>query len=491
MRLLLCAAAALFVAAPAAAQPVTADQLRAHVERLADDAFQGRGPATPGEPPTIAYIAAELARRGIEPGAPGGGWFQQVALVERRPAAHRTRWTAGGRRLRFDDRAITLVGAPGVQRIADAPVLFAGHGLGDQIAGADLAGAIALVLVESPDVPDFPSFARRAAAVEAAGAAAVIGIVGDDLPWWAMVEMARIGETSLDRGAAGAVRGTIAASSVAELLAAAGGDFEAMLNAQAGPAFRAVPLPLRASFDVTSTGRRYRSNNVIGRIGGTGGGAESLLLLAHWDHFGLCRGESEADRICNGAVDNASGIASLIEIAGRLARGPRPERDIFLLATTAEEVGLRGAEHFAAHPPAPIESFVAALNIDSVAVHPAGSPVAIVGAPDPLLHAAVAETAAALGRRMDSDEEAAAFNRRQDGWALHEAGVPAALVSGAFSDMALLRRYIDGPYHGPDDEYRPDLPLAGAAEDADLLVALARRLADPARYRPRRRAFTG
>jgi hypothetical protein len=407
-------------------------------------------------------------------------------LVERRPLAHRTSWIVGGHALRFDDRAITLIGPPGVQRLEDSPLIFAGHGHPAQIEGADLSGAIVLILVEPPDVPGFPSFERRSAAVEAAGAGAVIGIVGEDLPWNALVEISRVGETILDRPG-GAIRGTMLASVVAELLAAGGGDFAAMLEAGDGPAFRPAALPLRASFEVTTSGRRYRSNNVVGRIRGTGGGGENLLLLAHWDHLGLCRGEGEPDRICNGAVDNASGIASLIEIAGRLASGPRPVRDIYVLATTAEEVGLRGAEHFAAHAPAPIGSFAAALNIDTVAVHPRGSALAVVGEPDLGLDLEIAATAAELGRTIDQDEDAGAFNRRQDGWALSEAGVPAALVSGAFSDMALMRRYIAGPYHGPDDEYRADLPLDGAAEDADFLVALARRLADPARFplRPR------
>ncbi len=482
---LFCAAAAL-LASGAVAQPITADQLRIHVERLASDEFQGRGPATAAEPLTTSYIVAELSRRGVEPGAPGGGWLQQVALVERRPIAHRTSWTVGGRAVRFDDRAITLIGAPGVQRVADAPLIFAGHGHSAQIAGANLTGAIVLILVEPPDVPGFPSFERRAAAVEAAGAAAVIGIVGDDLPWQAIVQMARMGDTILDRPG-GAIRGTIDASVVAELVAAGGGDFVAMLERQDGPAFRPAALPLRASLEVATSGRPYRSNNVVGRIRGTGGGAENVLLLAHWDHLGLCRGEGEPDRICNGAVDNASGIASLIEIAGRLASGPRPVRDIYVLATTAEEVGLRGAEHFAANPPAPIESFAAALNIDTVAIHPPGGPLAIIGEPDPALDREITAAAAELGRTIDEDEDAGAFNRRQDGWALSEAGVPAALVSGAFSDMALMRRYVAEPYHGPDDEYRADLPLDGAAEDADFLVALARRLADPARFPLRQR----
>jgi Zn-dependent M28 family amino/carboxypeptidase len=172
----------------------------------------------------------------------------------------------------------------------------------------------------------------------------------------------------------------------------------------------------------------------------------------------------------------------LVEIAGRLAAGPRPMRDILVLATTAEEVGLLGAEHFAANPPVPLHSIVAALNFDTVAIHGAGQPLAVIGRGLAPLDAAIAATAAEFGRTMDATYAADAFIQRQDGWALARAGVPAVMVGGAFADMAALQRFLGGDYHGPSDNVRPDIPLDGAAEDANLAVALARRLADPTQY---------
>ena len=234
--------------------------------------------------------------------------------------------------------------------------------------------------------------------------------------------------------------------------------------------------------DVRTMVNRYATNNVIGRLRGRGATGENLVFLAHWDHLGICRAEDEADRICNGAVDNASGIATLIEVAGGLAAGPRPPRDVLFIATTAEEIGLFGAEEFAAGPTVPLASIAAAINIDTVAVHPAGTPVAVIGRGTPALDAAIDATVAAMGRQLDTDTEANGFLRRQDGWALSRRGVPAVLVSGSFSDMTRLNAFLNGAYHAPDDEVGPGLVLDGAAEDATLLVALARRLGDPAVY---------
>jgi Zn-dependent M28 family amino/carboxypeptidase len=213
------------------------------------------------------------------------------------------------------------------------------------------------------------------------------------------------------------------------------------------------------------------------------------MFLAHWDHLGFCRPEGAPDRICNGAVDNASGVAMMIEVAGHLAAGPRPPRDILFLATTAEEEGLIGAGYFAAHPIVPLGAIVAAINMDTVAIQPAGAPVAVMGRGIPALDAAIAATVAAMGRRLDTDDEAAELVQRQDGWALARAGVPAIMVGGSFSDMALLNRFLEGRYHKPDDQADGQLVLDGAAEDANLAVALGRRLADPAAYaRPQRTA---
>lgn len=487
----------LLLAVPSHAQsdPITPADLRAHIEVLASDEYEGRQPATEGERRTTAYIAEQWRARGIEPAGVDGSWYQPVSLVERTTQSQQARWTADGRTLPFDQNQIALQGREPQVSVADAPVIFAGHGARmpdrgiDQLAGADVRGAVVILLFDAPRVAGFPSFSERMRAVTEAGAAAVIAVTGADVQWDFVTRNYRRPATKLADQVVAPIVGAMPLSAAQRLIAAAGGDFERLLNDQPGSSFRAVTLPLRADLSVTTEVRPYTSNNVVGRLRGGGSTGESVLYLGHWDHFGICRPETEADRICNGAVDNASGIAALIEIAGRLSRGPRPARDILFLATTSEEVGLLGAEHFANHPVVPLDSIVAAINLDTIAIHPAGEPVAVIGRGTPALDAAVDATVAAMGRRLDTDEEAASFVQRQDGWALMRAGVPAVMVGGSFSNMALLQAFLTGPYHAANDQPGPQLMLDGAAEDANLLIALGRRLADPAAYQ--RTAGTG
>jgi Peptidase family M28 len=486
------APALLFLAAPLAAQgasgPITATDMMRHIIILAGDDFQGRAPATEGERRTTAYIAEQFRARGLEPAGDGGTWFQTVGLVERSPQTHHAAWTARGAAIPFDDADIVLIGREPAVHIENAPVIFAGHGVRvpergvDQLAGVDLHGAVVLVLLHGPDVPGFPPLAARVRGIEEAGAAAVIAVVDPDVPW-AQVS-ASYGRHTVRLQSTGAPRlaGAMPSPAVQRLIAAGGGDFARLLN-DPGPSFHAVTLPLRVSIDAATTVAPYRTNNIVGRLRGSAGGStESLLYLAHWDHLGLCQPEGAPDRICNGAVDNASGVAMMIEIAGRLATGPRPARDILFLATTSEESGLLGATYFAEHPPVPIVSIVAALNMDTVAVAPAGEAVATLGQSNAALDANVAAAAQAMGRRLDSAHEAETMARRQDGWALGRAGVPAIMVGGSFASMARLDAFLQGRYHKPDDQADGQIEMAGAVEDANLLVALGRRLADPSLY---------
>ncbi|MEA3029894.1 MAG: hypothetical protein QOG13_1219 [Sphingomonadales bacterium] len=491
---LLRAAAPLFLilSAPLAAQPppppsgpiAPADLMR-HIAVLASDEFQGRAPATEGETRTVDYIVAQFRARGLEPAGENGTWFQNVGLVERATQSASASWTADGRPLEFDIANIALQGDDAVESIADAPVIFAGHGARipehgvDQLAGATIAGAVVIILYDAPEIPGFPSFNARVQAATDAGAAAVIALAGPDIPWELVPNVYRRPGIKPAGRRVAPVLGVMPVAAAQALLAAAGSNLARLLNDQPGSSFRAIALPLRATIQVSTAVHRYETRNVIGRLRGSGATGENVLLLGHWDHFGICRPEGAPDRICNGAVDNASGIAALIEIAGRLAAGPRPIRDTLFMATTAEESGLLGAEHFATHPIVPLQSIVAAINLDTVAIAPPGEPVAILNRDIPGLTALVEATATAMGRRMDTAHEADMMATRQDGWALARHGVPAFMVGGSFASMARLNAFLEGRYHGPDDEADAAIELGGAAEDANLTVALARRLADP------------
>lgn len=486
---------ALLLAAPAFGQaadpPVTPADLRRHIDQLASDAFQGRAPATEGERLTINYISEQLRQRGVEPAGENGTWFQPLRLVERAPGRWTTSWTGTGRPVTIAPEEIFLMGREASEAVVNAPVVFAGHGVRmpergiDQLVGANLQGAVALILAQGPRVEGFPTLAERVRMLNEAGAVAVIAIVdpGPGVSWAQATRALRRGTTRLDSTPVPRVTGAMPLATAQRLIAAAGGDLERLLNDQPGSSFRSVALNATASLEVTTTVERYTSNNVVGRLRGGGSTNQSLLYLAHWDHFGTCRPEGEADRICNGAVDNASGVAALIEIAGRLSRQPRPARDILFLATTAEETGLLGAEYFAAHPVVPAASIVAAVNLDTIAIHPAGEPVAVLGRGSvAALDRVIDETVRDMGRRLDGDDEANAFVQRQDGWKLTQAGIPSVMVGGSFSNMALLNAFLSGNYHQPSDQPGPNLMLDGAAEDTSLMVALGRRLADPAVY---------
>jgi Zn-dependent M28 family amino/carboxypeptidase len=483
------ALALLLVAPPASAEPVSTGALRNHIDVLASDDFAGREPGTEGERKSIAYIAGQMRSFGLEPAGPRNSWYQPLEVKGRRPGDQRSVWQPGtGKRERIElgrDEVI-LLGRSARESLSQAPVFFAGHGAVipdkgvDQLAGADLKGAVVLILYDTPEGAGLPGYSERSEAVAAAGAAAVIGIIGKELPWPVVQRVYEAGQKRLAIHDPAQLAGVMSQAAAETLVSAAGGDLAALL-ATPGPSFKPVPLKLRASVEVATAIETIRTNNVLGRVRGSDGGRESLLYLSHWDHLGLCDKDGP-DRICNGAVDNASGVAALLEIARALGRGKRPKRDILFLATTAEEMGLLGAEYFASHPTVPLRSIVAAVNMDTLAITPKGEPVAVMGRGRAALDSIIDRTIAESGRSPDRDDEAAAFVERQDGWALTRAGVPAIMVGGSFADMKKLGAFLGGPYHSAADNPGPGLMLDGAAEDTDLMIALGRKLADPALY---------
>lgn len=221
----------------------------------------------------------------------------------------------------------------------------------------------------------------------------------------------------------------------------------------------------------------FTAYNVVGRVRGRAPDGRAVVVMAHYDHLGLCMPEGAIDRICNGAVDNASGTAALIAIAERAAK-MKLDRDIWFVATSAEEWGLLGAKAFADRPPIPLNMIIAGFNLDTIAIVGKGAPVAMVAAKGSGLDLLVRDAAATVGRAWDGDDEASAtFLKRQDGWALAERGVPMIMAGGSFSDVKQLKAFLAAAYHDPSDELRPDTDLGGAVDDANLHVELVRRAA--------------
>ena len=471
---------------PAQAGGVKEEKLRAHIAVLASDEFEGRKPGTDGETKTIDYIAKVWADAGLKPAASDGSWFQPVPMVERSPGNATVTFSIRGRKLRFADDEIILVGKEASYKRKSVPVFFSGYGVtpdGEPV--GDVSGKIVFMLMDAPDfLPDDLKSARlRREKLIDAGAEAVILITDGERKWAAIRR--RFGSSGIAlqaREKRAPLHGAVSPVYIVGLATQAKQDWDRLSRDAAKVDFAGKDFAAKAELDVNTNVRRFDSTNVIGKIPGKKQGSGAVLYLGHWDHLGICRGEDAEDRICNGAVDNASGIAVLSEVARKLAR-KRHDRDIYFLATTGEESGLLGAYHFADNPVFPLEDIVVALNVDTIAIAPAGSKVAIVGRGTTQLDGAVEKIARKLGREIEKSEDANAFIRRQDGWALAKKGVPALMIGGSFSDMKLTRKFLRGNYHGPGDELTEETELGGAAEDTNLHIALGKYFASRRKYR--------
>ena len=449
-------------------------RLRAQIAILASDDFDGRAPGTDGEAKTLRYLGKQWFDMGLVSGTndPGHEWFAPVTLVGREPAASSAQFQRKGFRAVLAPGGVLVLTSGKRSLVRNVPLLFVGKGRGRDYSRTELAGRIAVVL--DGDTPD----SKRQNDLLAMGASAVLTVLD--------------GERSLDDVTIHRKRSGYALSNDA-----LGGDLEAFITRDAmiallkGTAqtlpkletladdadFAPVPLDLTASLEATTRETTIRTHNLIAKLPGRHPEAGAVLFLAHWDHFGECGAAPAEDVICNGAIDNASGVASLTEVARRLSRGQQLDRDVYFLATTGEELGLLGAHAFAENPPLPLRQIVAAFNIDSNAIAPHGTPFAIVGRGMTGLDTTIAKVAKAEKLKVSSSEEANDYVRRQDGWALMQHDIPAVLVSTAYGDMPRMRAFFDGDYHRPSDDLAHmshPIELGGAADDVKLLTALGR-----------------
>lgn len=469
------------------ARDAIADRLRADVDDLASDALGGRLPGTAGARATYAWIEKRMSETGLESGTndPGSFWRLPVDLLGIEPDTAQLTLGQGRSRLVVPDtdaavytprRRALAIGGPGT----GAPVVFVGYGDGS-VLGDTLAGAVAVMLADPGR-----DTARREALFNQS-ATAVLTVVPD-------------------RDALAAVRRRedrpklILASDELDHFAAYITDsaFAKVIGARRWQAFKddadkdatgsdPLELNLAVNIDATSDRREFTSQNIIGKLSGSVPGSGAVLVLAHWDHLGECGAPEDADRICNGAADNASGVAMMLEMARRLKAGPPLARDVYFLATSAEEAGLLGIRSFVRNPPVPLDTIVAAFNLDMMAVAPAGSPVGLIGrGSDPALDAVITAAVAKSGRSMGDQPLADSFLQRQDGWILTQAGVPTVLMSSSYGSRELLNPFLATRYHRASDEAAA-VEYGGAVEDLLLHEAVIRQIADPARY-PRRAA---
>ena len=485
--LLLAGAIAGFVSV-AAAKPDRALEaaMRRHIETLASDDFGGREPGTEGECKTLRYLAREWFRIGLVSGTndPGNAWFAPVELVERSPSRSVASFQRSRRALALPPAGILVLTSGPRQLLENAPVLFLGRG-GDAFPPrSELAGRIVVILDTAPAGMGADAAATRQDRLIEAGAGAVLTVLdGERTLDSVAARRTRAGYALADDRLGGDLEAFVTLDYASRLF---GADWPALLRAADTPGSGQRTLALTGTLEATTRETRISTHNLIGRLPGRTPERGAVLLVAHWDHFGTCAEPPAENLICNGAIDNASGLAVLTETARVLARGKKLDRDVYFLATSAEELGLLGAHAFAENPPLPLASIVAAFNIDSPAIGPAGRPLTVIGHGRTGLDGDIAKVARSLKVRVENNPVADSFLRRQDGWALLQHDIPAVMVSSSYSDPARLERFMESTYHRPTDEIGPGFELGGAIEDVGVHLALVRWFAGVKSYPARR-----
>ncbi len=484
-----------------------------HLRNLASDEFQGRGPASAGEERTVGYIADAFRAAGVEPGN-GAEYFQEVPLVAvTATAVTPMSFSDGGPvfTYRQDIMAWTkrLVEHASLR---DSPLVFVGYGIvapehgWDDYAGLDVAGKTVVMLVNDPgfatqDPERFNGNAMtyygrwtykfdEAARQGAAGALIIHETGAAGYPWdvvtgsWAGPQFDLVGpDQNMSRVV---MEGWLRQDAAQALFARAGLSLAQLSQAAARPGFEPVPLGLSVSVGVQNTLATSDSRNVIGRIKGARYPQETVLYMAHWDHLGLDR-SLEGDQIFNGAVDNASGVAGLLELARVFGGGPRPDRSVVFLAVTAEESGLLGSQYYAENPVYPVETTVAGFNMDGMNVHGPTRDVVVIGYGSSELEGYLANAAARQGRvTVPEPTPEKGFFYRSDHFNLSKRGVPVLYAKSGIDHleqgMDYGRRkaweYTALRYHKVTDEFDAGWDLSGALLDLDLLYQIGVELAN-------------
>ena len=501
-------------AAPGTSDGVSGTRIRADVEFLADDLLEGREAGTRGYDLAARYAAAALKGAGYAPGADDGTYFQQVPFIVSTPVAATLTVTAGGTASAIPLPGEGLVSASASATIVqvDAPVVFAGFGVTapefghDDYASLDVRGKVVALLYNAPaSMPSEPrayyaSTDHKLRNAADHGAIAVVTLLGPDdvrrFPWdQAKALFGRPGLAwASEDGTPGAVESRLSAvaflspAGSARLFAAAPITYEQAL--EAGRAGRAGGAPLNASVAITATTRHARmsSPNVVGVLEGSDPAlaATSLVLTAHLDHTGTLP-PGDGDRIHNGAYDNATGTAIVLEVARALAAGPvAPRRTVVVALVMAEEKGLLGSDYFARHPVKAAGRMIANVNLDMPVFLAASSDLVAFGSQNSSLDAVVRKAAADLGYTLSPDPmpEENIFVR-SDQYSLVKQGVPAVYLMPGFTaadpgvnGQQVFGGFLSAHYHRPSDDLSLPMDLAAVERFARANLAVARAIAD-------------
>lgn len=512
---------------PEATTPdINAADLAIRIKTLADDIFEGRGPGTPAGEASADWIAAEMARIGLTPGGDNGSWFQSVKMVNQAvdPATSElvVTWPDQDElSLAFKEQAVFWTKHQNTNSVSFEPtdVVFVGYGAvapeygWDDYASQDYAGKTVIMLVNDPGFAtgDPALFNGKAmtyygrwtykfeeAARQGATAALVIHETEPASYGWDVVAGSWTGaQSDLVRANGGAdralIEGWITRDMAAEMFAKAGLDFEVMKTSAKTRGFAPVTLEgLKIRGTVNQTIDAQTSRNVVGILPGATTPDEYVLYTAHWDHLGMKQGQPGddfyQDDIFNGAVDNATGSAAILEIAEAM-KAQTLDRSALFLAVTLEESGLLGSAYYAENPTVPLSKIVAGINIDGALPIGRTRDMVVVGYGASQLEDLLKGVVAKQDREIKPDQSPqAGFFYRSDHISFAKKGVPMLYADGGEDKIdggvaagkAAAMAYTVERYHKPMDEYSDDWDLSGFVEDVQALYEVGLGIAQSA-----------
>ena len=473
---------------------ISADDMKKYISVLASDDFEGRAPSTKGETKTINYLAEQFKALGLEP-ANNGSYFQEVSLVKITSDPAMKLNIKGGKKefsLNFSDDFIG--GTPqekGKIDLLNSEIVFIGYGINspeykwNDYEGLDLKGKTVLMLVNDPGYAtgDTALFTGKAmtiygrwtykfeeAARQGASAAIIIHETGAAAYPWGVVQNSWILPKYYLKGNELAksqllLQSWVTTESAQKLFDAAGLDYKKITESASVRGFKPIKLNLRASAEIKSKIEYTKSNNVVALWPGKERKDEYIIYSAHWDHFGI-NNTFKGDSILNGAVDNATGVAALLDMAKAFTVLPeRQERSIVFISVTCEEQGLLGSEFYAVNPIFPLKKTIGVINIDGLNITGPTKDMTIVGLGNSGLDKYATEVLKRHGRYVSPDptpEKGGYF--RSDHFNFAKVGVPALYPGSGVDDiehgkewaLAETEKWITANYHKPSDNYEPD-----------------------------------
>ncbi len=490
-----------------------------HIKKLSSDEFGGRLPGSQGEQLTIHYIADEFKQLGLQPGH-HGSFFQAVPLLGTQPTKQpKLSIKSKGKKIHFKYGVDFIVESKNTHQkinLKDKEVVFVGFGMQadehhwDDFAGMDLTDKVVVYLWSDRALGQTESVfggqarsrhgmrfvkAQRAAAHGAAAAFIIHTQEQAGYPWEVLGKTEPQWVYTIDKTASSSEQqtkllttGMLSAAAGAQLFATAGMDLAAAMDQASQPGFKPFSLSQQLTLKFKKHTRTLTSQNVIGLLPAAQHSNEYLIYSAHWDHMGHLTGNG--DQIFNGAVDNATGVAMLLELARRFSTLPtRPKRNILFLATTAEEQGLLGAHYYANHPSYPLSETLAVINMDSAFPFGSLKGMNVTGYGHSELEIYLERAAHELGRVLipGSQPQFGAYFR-SDHYPFAAKGIPAIFAMGSPTEEQLkaqpelLQKFIDfgkNHYHKPSDEYNSDWwDMKGILEDVAVFFSMGSKIAD-------------